>query len=142
MKTLVVIIFLLQFSSILISQVSGVIKTVTSKDGRSLALFFNPKKQRHALKEGQSLVKECFLLTNEDQLKIKSSTTDNLGIKHDRYAQYHNGIGVEYSDIIIHSKNDTIISINGEAFQILIDQISPSMEPTKSIDIALSKNQS
>ncbi|MDR1895619.1 MAG: M4 family metallopeptidase [Prevotellaceae bacterium] len=39
---------------------------------------------------------------------------DDLGYKHERYAQYYKGLKIEHSDIRAHYLNDSLVSINGE----------------------------
>jgi bacillolysin len=65
----------------------------------------------------------------------RKSKTDNLGFKHDRYIQKYKGIKIEFADIRVHHKNDSVKSMNGEYH----NKINISTIPSISKEVAILK---
>jgi len=134
MKKVVTFLALLTLSISTYSQTDSV--TVT-KSGKSKFIVFADKSKKSQISESQSLISKHFNLSKSDVLKLKSSNIDDTKILHERYSRYYNGIKVQNSEIIIHSKGGTIISINGDALPIFNLSITPSLESNQAIEIGL-----
>ena len=65
-----------------------------------------------------------------------SSTTDELGITHDRYVQTINGHELEHSMFIIHHKNGKIVSANGNLKNPTVNASQPVLGFKKALKIA------
>ena len=64
---------------------------------------------------GDQVLRQQLALTTADQLVQRSAETDQLGMVHQRFAQYYQGIRVEHADYIVHSKGGVMVeSINGD----------------------------
>lgn len=113
--------------------------TIHSRNGKSKAIVFDENVNKPKIGEAISLIKKHYNLTDNDALNLKSSNFDDIGIKHDRYVQYYQGVMVERSDVIVHSKNDFILSINGDAISIKNLNISPSIGTKDAIQYGLGK---
>lgn len=57
--------------------------------------------------------KDFFGLGTQDEMKLMRSATDDLGMTHDRYRQYHKGYRVIGSDMIVHGKDGRVQTVNG-----------------------------
>jgi bacillolysin len=60
--------------------------------------------------------KSAFKLDNRSTFVKYESNIDKVGGLHEKYQQYFNGIKVEYGTMIVHSKNGSVMSINGELY--------------------------
>lgn len=72
-------------------------------------------------------------MSKENSFRLLNTTSDKLGFTHYRYQQYYNNIPVEGTMYILHSKNEKVISVNGE----LLDDISASAVASVSENAAL-----
>lgn len=61
--------------------------------------------------------------TNGSAFELYDDRTDEVGMRHQAYQQYYNGVAVENCIIIVHSKNDMVSYINGD---IMTSQLHPS----------------
>lgn len=61
--------------------------------------------------------KSAFKMNPEIGFKLKSTEKDELGHTHYRYNQTINGIVIEHATWIVHTKNESIYSMNGMVFQ-------------------------
>jgi Zn-dependent metalloprotease len=57
-------------------------------------------------------LKSILQAKKEDEFRLKSVITDELGITHKRFQQYYKGIKVENAEYLLHGKNDNIEYIN------------------------------
>jgi Zn-dependent metalloprotease len=119
------------------SQIDNVQEIISSKDGHSKAILFSNKGNNPLLSQKASVINSLYNLTKNDELKIKSANEDKLGIKHTRLYQYYDGIKVDKSEIVVHSKNDSIFLINGEAISIESLDITPKITKDEAIGFAL-----
>ncbi len=62
---------------------------------------------------------------------------DEFGFTHDRFVQFYKGIKVEYSDIRVHSKNGSVVSVNGDYTNAADIDIIPILEKDEAITKAL-----
>jgi len=127
---------LLSYSSF--TQRTDLKESFYSNNKISKGFFFAEGKEPLA-KETIITVKELFKLNTEDNILLKNSNIDEIGIQHDRYDRYYKGLLVENSEIIVHSKQNRIISINGDALPINEYDVKPIISPKQSIEIGLLK---
>ncbi|WP_082113206.1 M4 family metallopeptidase [Kordia jejudonensis] len=74
-----------------------------------------------------------------DENNVFQSTTvnqDRKGMKHEKMQQYYNGIKVEFGTLIVHSKNNTVKSINGEVYNGVGVNLSPALSPVEAFNKA------
>jgi Zn-dependent metalloprotease len=95
------------------SQIEEVKETYQSKDGLSKMVVFAEEGKNSPIGDALFLINKHFNLSKSDELKLKTTIIDDNGIKHDRYIRYYLGIIVENSEIIVHSRKGSILSING-----------------------------
>jgi len=79
-----------------------------------------------------------FGLSPEYNFHLINSSTDEIGFVHYRYQQMFNGIPVEGTMFILHSKNGKIISMNGELFNNISLGKYPSLNEQAALNYALS----
>ncbi|QED50024.1 peptidase M4 family protein [Cytobacillus dafuensis] len=72
-----------------------------------------------------------------ENLKVKDTQTDKLGMTHVRFNQSINGVNVEGAEIIVHfNKNNEVVSVNGRINQTIADD-AVDTTATLSSDAAL-----
>jgi len=87
--------------------------------------------------DATSFLKNALQVSNEDSFALVKETTDQLGIVHQRYQQYYNGIKVENAEYMIHGKNGIIKTMNGD-FQIVnVASVIPTLSEQEALTGAL-----
>ena len=87
--------------------------------------------------DATSFLKNALQVSNEDSFALVKETTDQLGIVHQRYQQYYNGIKVENAEYMIHGKNGIIKTMNGD-FQIVnVASVIPTLSEQEALTDAL-----
>jgi len=86
---------------------------------------------------------EAFLnntvLTNGIRAKQLKAEADNLGFSHVRYQLTYNNVPVHNAQVITHSKEGKIVSVNGYLTDISKPSNSVSITEKKALDLALQK---
>jgi bacillolysin len=128
---------LLSFSAFTISAQEGdknVLKKTTNEKGIPTLITFNSK-STYKTGDYQQLFKDQLgIKDNSNFAKIKSET-DKIGVSHEKFQLYHNGIKVEFATYTLHSSAGKINSMNGEYYKTdLLNAI-----PTLSKDQAFAK---
>ena len=90
------------------------------------------------LKEASPLMK----LSDDDQFEIKDTWLDDLGYTHLKYQQQHNNIPIYGAEVILHSKDNIINSLNGvytSTKDLKELNIVPSIQPNEIVSIVKEK---
>ncbi len=115
------------------SQVKPVIRErVISKDGKP-TLIKLAKSRTVPLYEAGEILKEQLALPAANELKMVTTTTDDLGMVHQKFQQYYKGIKVEYATYSAHGHGNNLQLMNGE----VRDVENLNTNPTLSADAAL-----
>lgn len=61
-----------------------------------------------------SAYKSAMKLTDHDDMRLRKTELDDIGMKHDLFDQYYKGIRVFAAEYWLHSKNNALISGNGK----------------------------
>lgn len=77
-----------------------------------------------------------FNLDNNHTFQMTIVNEDRTGMKHERMQQYYNGIKVEFGTLIVHSKNNAVKMINGEVYNGLGINLSPTLSPQEAFEKA------
>lgn len=77
-------------------------------------------------------------LPQETNLKISTQKTDNNGIIHYKYAQYHEGVRVEGGELLIHEKNGKAIGANGKILKGLTKEKRTVLSEEQALQKAIS----
>ncbi len=96
-------------------------------------------------KAGQKLTTKALVvknkaylgLSNYDQLEFVRTQKDEAGYVHHRYEQYHRGVKVDASQIIVHEVNGEVESFNGAWAPELDKVASPKLSANQAIQYAL-----
>lgn len=80
---------------------------------------------------------KSYKLNGENTYKLIRVTTDAAGYKHERFQQYYKGIKVEYGVFIVHSKDEVVMSINGELYNASNVDVNPRIGANQCFDLAL-----
>jgi bacillolysin len=66
----------------------------------------------------------------------KTASTDANNLSHTRYQQFYKGIKIEFGTLITHSKNGTVLSINGELYNANELVLNPTISKTTAFELA------
>lgn len=96
-------------------------------------------KQNEILVDEMLSNKKLLNLTEDDELKLISTKTDQLGFTHQKYQQYHCNIPVENATYLFHTKNKKVNKSNGKlAVDINVNgSSSPLINSTNALEKAL-----
>jgi|GEM_PF-6378805 len=81
--------------------------------------------------------KIAFGLTDKDQMILTKTSSDELGMTHYKFQQYHIGIKVEGGEYIVHSINNKAIRANGKLVENINISPIPIVDSIAAIQIAL-----
>jgi bacillolysin len=130
---------LILFASISLSAQEGdknVLNKITNEKGIPTLIRFNTK-STYKSSDFQQLFKEQLgLKENSNFSKIKSET-DNLGVTHEKFQLFHNGIKVEFATYTLHSSAGQIKSMNGEFYKTDVLKTVPTLSPSQALAKAL-----
>ena len=87
--------------------------------------------------EGSQVLRQQLALTSEDQMRSARVESDQLGFKHEKFAQYYQGVRVEHADYTVHAKGGTVESISGDFEKISGLNTTPSLSASAALDRAL-----
>ncbi|MBL4586000.1 MAG: hypothetical protein JKX84_02935 [Flavobacteriales bacterium] len=84
-----------------------------------------------------AIIKQNFSLSDKHTYISTRETTDDLGITHYSFAQYYNGVRLNEGMILLHGKNGTVSSANGQvaAFESL--NTAPSITKERANELAI-----
>lgn len=82
--------------------------------------------------------KEIFGLGSYDEMKLVRTKSDDLGMHHDRYQQFHKGYRVIGSEMIVHSKNGRTQSVNGRPVSGISSPAMQLISESQALSIAMS----
>jgi Zn-dependent metalloprotease len=83
--------------------------------------------------------KTALGLTDADELRLKRSETDAMGMTHHRYVQFHRNIPVFTGDYILHEKDGRIETANGNLTTGITGNPQPALSESGALDLALSQ---
>ena len=89
--------------------------------------FKTNEKENFRPDQARQVLSTYLNLSAEDELKPVKQETDKEGFMHQYFAQYYKGIRVEYGSYNVHSKNGSILSINGEIKKVEKLSTKPAM---------------
>lgn len=122
-------------SGLMAQQVGKVVQSVKDHNGAYKRIKFDTQEQQVRMTEVDKVFESRLGAKEADELRVKSTLVDQLGMEHTRYDQYYKGVKVEDAAYIVHAKNGVISSMNGEFKQLE----NLSLTPTLSAKDALNK---
>lgn len=87
----------------------------------------------------QQILKEQLELKDNQTYTLIKSETDQLGITHDKYQLFYQGIKVEFATYTLHSKNGKLQSMSGESYKMEAIVSSPAISSQTAFSKALSQ---
>ena len=125
------------FSSLLVYSPFLIDAQEFSKDGVITEVSFRTSGEQPDVEESQSILRSQLHMSPNDELRLSLQNPDKLGMRHDRYQQYYQGVKVEFGTYIVHSKSGKIQSMNGDFFPIKGVNTSPGLSEEKALEAAL-----
>jgi len=105
---------------------------IINKDGVVEFIKFDNKTKSN-FKEGSKVLQQ-FLTASEAITFVKLKTsTDKIGMTHEKYQEYYNGIPVEFGVYNIHLKGQNLSSINGDYYPVENINTTPSISALNAI---------
>ncbi|MDR1792542.1 MAG: M4 family metallopeptidase [Bacteroidales bacterium] len=98
-------------------------------DNKSGSFFASTAKQNIAENAVLSHLNELLNLSDDYSFIQTSQKTDNYGFTHTVLKQYFNGIPVDGANVILHSKNGQLTSINGQIISNIDEVSNPEITP-------------
>jgi bacillolysin len=77
--------------------------------------------------------KQNFGLGEKDDMILKKIISDDLGYSHYIYYQKYNGIKVEFSKIVLHEENGSLIKSSGNVIPLLVIDTKPTLSERQAI---------
>lgn len=81
---------------------------------------------------------KTYKLDGNNTFQAYRTSTDRLGVTHERHQQYYRGIKVQFGSVITHSKDGQVLSTNGELYNTNALEITPSITRNEGFAKALS----
>ena len=108
----------------------NVLKKITNEKGIPTLITFTSK-STYKTSDYQQLFKDQLgIKGNSNFTKIKSEI-DKLGISHEKFQLFHNGIKVEFATYTLHSAAGKLSSMNGEFYKTDLLNAIPTLSKTK-----------
>ena len=108
-----------------------------AKDYTSPSVMSIDQAQQRPQNEGPALLKEQLGLRPQDEMRLQSSDSDELGFTHQKYQHYHNGIKVFGSVYTVHSKDGSISHLSGKYSKIENVTTRPSLSHDQALEKAI-----
>ena len=86
---------------------------------------------------GDQVLRQQLALTTADQMVQRSAEADQIGMVHQKFGQFYQGIPVEHASYSIHSKGGVIESISGDFERIANLNTTPSLSDKVALGRAL-----
>jgi len=118
MKTSVIVFALIFCSSLITTGQRGVVLKTTTPEGEVTFVRFDPDTLPLQLSQSQKVLREFLQLSNNDEMRLVYTNSDDLGFTHQYFQQYFKGIRVEYGVYAVHAKNNLIETIIGNYLRI------------------------
>ena len=105
------------------------------------------KRSSNLQQQAQDYIKEAaplMKISDQDHFKVQNSWTDNLGQQHIKYQQQHKNISIYGAEVILHSADNIINSLNGVYSSTLnLDlDTNPSIQPNEAVALVKDKIKS
>lgn len=117
---------------------------VVARDERGLPIFIKGQLPRDIRREEVETQAMYFLQINagrmgiaepETEFVLQKRSTDELGMEHLRYSQYHQGVPVYASELVLHAREGEVFAMNG---RYLPTPSGLSVQPQITLESALS----
>ena len=108
----------------------------TDERGKPSLITFN-EKSTYKSTDSQTAFVELLGLKNNSSFSKTKSETDKLGISHEKFQLFHQGIKVEFSTYTLHSKSGKLESMSGEFYQLDNVNTRPSISKEQAFNRAL-----
>lgn len=92
--------------------------------------------RRYPNDESQRVFSEILKLREGDELRLKKTLPDDLGMVHYTYQHYYFNIPVEFSEYRTHTKDGSIISVNGEFYNDFQVNLQPAVSAESAVELA------
>ena len=108
----------------------------TDERGKPSLITFN-EKSTYKSTDSQTAFVELLGLKNNSSFSKTTSETDKLGISHEKFQLFHQGVKVEFSTYTLHSKSGKLESMSGEFYQLDNVNTRPSISKEQAFNRAL-----
>lgn len=135
-RYMLLLLFIFSISSVYSQKVGKISQSIKNKDGVYKQIKFDTKQNQIPSSKADQVLQEYLSTQEEDELRPRQELTDKLGFKHVRYQQFYKGVKVEYGTYIVHEKDGTILSMNGDFKKVKGVSLNPSISADAALEHA------
>lgn len=84
-----------------------------------------------------SLLSDDFGFSEDDEYRLYKTEQDNIGFTHYRYQQYYKGVPVDGGEYLVHEKDGTVNTANGNFYTGFDIDVNPSITEPDGLEMAL-----
>lgn len=132
---LLIAVFLCLNSLFSLAQQSDTLEIQRTEKGKIFFARFSPDANRK-IQDGANFLKAVLSAKQDDEFHLIKETIDSLGMSHRLYQQYYKGIKVENAEYLIHGKNGSIETINGDFQDLNISSVIASVTEQQALAMA------
>ena len=137
-KKFIIVVIAWIFYPLLYAQQSDTLFIQRNEKGKIAFARFKVNENSDRKMENDVVFLKSVLNTKDGyEFRLKSETTDNLGITHRRYQQFFRGIKVDNAEYLLHGRAGNIEEINGDFQEIGIESVKPIINEQQALSIAL-----
>ncbi len=111
--------------------------TRIKQDAMTVIKLDNTAGSTPKMSDADNLFRSNLEMSSNDMLVKISTETDQLGITHDKYQQYHKNLKVEHSTFTAHGKSGNAEILTGEYRQVVGVNATPSVSEQEALSAAL-----
>ncbi|CAM1354669.1 M4 family metallopeptidase [Tenacibaculum ascidiaceicola] len=112
--------------------------TINAQENRELKHVKFNKSSKVSLQKAPDLIRQKLKLFKNDGLQKIKSNRDDLGFTHEKFQQKFKGVKVEFATYTAHAKNGSLMSMNGEFYDVGKVKVIPKLSKAQAFQKALS----
>ncbi|PWI29899.1 peptidase S8 [Flavobacteriaceae bacterium LYZ1037] len=120
-KTLSFLMMCFLFSGALFAQdlekSSKILKSKSDQNGKPTFVVFK-KDNTYSLQNSNQIFQDILTTDSRNSFQLLESTNDKLGMNHQKFQQYFEGIKVEFATYTLHGENGKLSSMSGEFYDV------------------------
>ena len=111
--------------------------TRIKQDAMTIVKLDNTAGSTPKMSDADNLFRSNLEMSSNDMLIKIATETDQLGITHDKYQQYHKNLKVEHSTFTVHGKSGNAEMLTGEYRQVIGVNATPAISEQQALSSAL-----
>jgi Zn-dependent metalloprotease len=96
---------------------SKILRSTKDQNGKPTFVQFK-KDDTYSLQNSRQIFQDVLTTDSRIDFRLLQSTNDKIGIRHEKFQQYFNGIKVEFATYTLHGQNGKLQSMSGEFYDV------------------------